>query len=117
YSAAVAPHQSHQTASFTLAPTSPELLAEIAATRQAQLRSTQGMRGALNKVGFSIGLSPAEKRIQDRRTRIRRQLTRNFQIAVISVKGGGGRTTTVASLGSTSAELRADRVVAVDANP
>ncbi|RMI29511.1 MinD/ParA family protein [Nocardia stercoris] len=106
-----------QSSLLNLAPTSPELLAEIAATKQAHLRSTQGMRGALNKVGFSLGLSPAERRIQDRRTRIRRQLTRNYQIAVISVKGGVGRTTTVAALGSTYAELRADRVVAVDANP
>lgn len=100
-----------------IALTSTELLAELAATRQAQLRSTVGMRGALNKVGFNLGLSPLEQRTELRRARIRRQLTSSYQIAVINVKGGVGRTTTVAALGSTFSELRPDRVVAIDANP
>ncbi|MEV3960099.1 AAA family ATPase [Nocardia sp. NPDC050193] len=96
---------------------SAELLAEIAAVRQAHLRSNKGMRGALNKVGFNLGLSPAEQRAENRRNRIRRQLTVPYQIAVVSVKGGVGRTTTTAGLGSTFAKLRPDRVVAIDANP
>lgn len=97
--------------------TSLDLLAEIAASRRAQLRSSSGMRGALNKVGFNLGLSPAEQRTEDRRGRIRRQLTSPYQIAVLSVKGGVGRTTVTATLGSTFASLRPDRVIAVDANP
>ncbi|MBF6175637.1 MinD/ParA family ATP-binding protein [Nocardia blacklockiae] len=97
--------------------TSMDLLAEIAATRRAHLRSTSGVRGALNKVGFNLGLSPAEQRTEERRGRIRRQLTATYQIAVVSVKGGVGRTTVTAALGSTFASLRPDRVVAVDANP
>ncbi|MGW1742645.1 AAA family ATPase [Nocardia sp. NPDC001965] len=96
---------------------SAELLAEIAAVRQAHLRSNKGVRGALNKVGFNLGLSPAEQQAENRRTRIRRQLTAPYQIAVVSVKGGVGRTTTAAGLGSTFAKLRPDRVVAIDANP
>ncbi|MGW4328278.1 AAA family ATPase [Nocardia sp. NPDC004573] len=94
-----------------------DLLADISAAKRAQLRSNSGMRGALNKVGFNLGLSPAEQRAEDRKTRIRRQLTTTYQIAVISVKGGVGRTTTAATLGSTFAGLRPDRVVAIDANP
>jgi MinD-like ATPase involved in chromosome partitioning or flagellar assembly len=94
-----------------------DLLADISAAKRAQLRSSSGMRGALNKVGFNLGLSPAEQRAEDRKTRIRRQLTTTYQIAVISVKGGVGRTTTAATLGSTFAGLRPDRVVAMDANP
>ncbi|MGK8520044.1 MinD/ParA family ATP-binding protein [Nocardia asteroides] len=94
-----------------------ELLADISAAKRAQLRSQSGVRGALNKVGFNLGLSPAEQRAEDRKTRIRRQLTTTYQIAVISVKGGVGRTTTAATLGSTFAGLRPDRVVAIDANP
>ncbi|MFC8529431.1 MinD/ParA family protein [Nocardia sp. NPDC057227] len=97
--------------------TSMDLLADIAAANRAKLRSTTGMRGALNKVGFKLGLSPAEQRIEERRARIRRQLTSTYQIAVVSVKGGVGRTTTAAALGSTFAALRPDRVVAIDANP
>ncbi|WP_327147997.1 MinD/ParA family ATP-binding protein [Nocardia sp. NBC_01329] len=96
---------------------SPELLADIAAVRQAHLQSSSGVRGALNKVGFSFGLSPIEQRAEDRRNRIRRPLTTPYQIAVVSVKGGVGRTTTAAALGSTFAKLRPDRVAAVDANP
>ncbi|MCC3315280.1 AAA family ATPase [Nocardia africana] len=97
--------------------TSAELLADIAAAHRAQLKSTSGVRGALNKVGFNLGLSPSEQRKQDRRGRIRRQLNSTYQIAVISVKGGVGRTTVTAALGSTFARLRPDRVVAIDANP
>ncbi|MBF6415237.1 AAA family ATPase [Nocardia cyriacigeorgica] len=97
--------------------TSIELLANISAANQAQLRSNSGVRGALNKVGFRLGLSPAEQRTEDRRSRIRRQLNNTYQIAMISVKGGVGRTTTTATLGSTFASLRPDRVVAIDANP
>ncbi|WP_338760380.1 MinD/ParA family protein [Nocardia vulneris] len=96
---------------------SADLLAEIAASRRAQLRSNTGVRGALNKVGFRLGLSPAEQRTENRRGRIRRQLTSSYQISVVSVKGGAGRTTAVAALGSTFAALRPDRVVAIDANP
>ncbi|WP_245718119.1 MinD/ParA family ATP-binding protein [Nocardia miyunensis] len=97
--------------------TSADLLADIAAARRAQLKSQSGMRGALNKVGFNLGLSPAEQRTEHRRGRIRRQLTSTYQIAVISVKGGVGRTTVTAALGSTFAVLRPDRVVAIDGNP
>ncbi|MQY23851.1 MinD/ParA family ATP-binding protein [Nocardia macrotermitis] len=97
--------------------TSADLLADIAAARRAQLKSQSGMRGALNKVGFNLGLSPAEQRTEERRGRIRRQLTSTYQIAVISVKGGVGRTTVTAALGSTFADLRPDRVVAIDGNP
>lgn len=96
---------------------SQDLLSQIAAMKQAKLRSNAGMRGALNKVGFNLGLSSAERRFEDRRARIRRQLSRTYQIAVLSVKGGVGRTTITAALGSTFAHLRPDRVVAVDANP
>ncbi|NNH73229.1 MinD/ParA family protein [Nocardia uniformis] len=87
------------------------------ATNRATLRAATGMRGALNKVGFKFGLSPAEQRAEDLRNRIRKQIPSTYQIAVISVKGGVGRTTTAAALGSTFASIRYDRVVAVDANP
>lgn len=39
------------------------------------------------------------------------------KIAVLSLKGGVGKTTVTAALGSTFASLRGDRVIAVDANP
>ncbi|CAN5864119.1 MinD/ParA family protein [soil metagenome] len=40
-----------------------------------------------------------------------------YRIAVLSLKGGVGKTTITATLGATFASIRGDRVVAVDANP
>jgi MinD-like ATPase involved in chromosome partitioning or flagellar assembly len=62
--------------------------------------------------------SPAEVR---RRELIGRACTPvatgHHRVAVLSLKGGVGKTTTVMGLGSTLASLRGDRVIAVDANP
>jgi MinD-like ATPase involved in chromosome partitioning or flagellar assembly len=41
----------------------------------------------------------------------------HHRVAILSLKGGVGKTTTVMGLGSTLASLRGDRVIAVDANP
>ncbi|MFC9897789.1 MinD/ParA family protein [Nocardia sp. NPDC127579] len=94
-----------------------DLFAQVTAAKRARLQSTSGVRGTLNKMGFRLGLSPEEIRTEERRVRIRRQLTATYQIAVMSVKGGVGRTTTAATLGSTFSSLRPDRVAAIDANP
>lgn len=41
----------------------------------------------------------------------------HHRVAVLSLKGGVGKTTTTVALGATLASLRGDRVLAVDANP
>jgi MinD-like ATPase involved in chromosome partitioning or flagellar assembly len=41
----------------------------------------------------------------------------HHRVAVLSLKGGVGKTTTTIGLGATLASLRGDRVIAVDANP
>jgi MinD-like ATPase involved in chromosome partitioning or flagellar assembly len=41
----------------------------------------------------------------------------HLRVAVLSLKGGVGKTTTVVGLGATLASFRGDRVIAVDANP
>ena len=46
-----------------------------------------------------------------------RPLAGCYQIALLSLKGGVGKTTITATLGATFASIRGDRVVAVDANP
>ena len=56
-------------------------------------------------------LSRLERRIAEPR------LTRCATIAVVSPKGGVGKTTTTALLGSLLAKVRRDRTVAVDTNP
>jgi MinD-like ATPase involved in chromosome partitioning or flagellar assembly len=45
------------------------------------------------------------------------RLTRCITVAVVSPKGGVGKTTTTALLGSLLADVRRDRIVAVDTNP
>jgi MinD-like ATPase involved in chromosome partitioning or flagellar assembly len=48
---------------------------------------------------------------------IRAPIVGDFRIAVLSIKGGVGKTTTTLGLGSILAMMRSDRVIAVDANP
>ena len=49
--------------------------------------------------------------------RIRQPIPGDYRIAVLSLKGGVGKTTTTVGLGSTFASLRGDCIIAVDANP
>jgi MinD-like ATPase involved in chromosome partitioning or flagellar assembly len=65
-----------------------------------------------------LGEPSAEMRRRDLINRIRTPVARgHHRIAVLSLKGGVGKTTTAVALGATFATLRGDRVVAVDANP
>ncbi|WP_345571423.1 AAA family ATPase [Nonomuraea rosea] len=62
--------------------------------------------------------SKAERHRHELIERIRRPVAAgHFRIAVMSLKGGVGKTTTTIGLGSTLAHQRGDRVIAVDANP
>jgi MinD-like ATPase involved in chromosome partitioning or flagellar assembly len=62
--------------------------------------------------------SAAELRRRDMVSRIRTPVAGgHHRVAVLSLKGGVGKTTTTVGLGATLASLRGDRVIAVDANP
>ena len=63
------------------------------------------------------GESPADVQRRDLIARVNQPLRGCYKIAMLSLKGGVGKTTVTTSLGSTFASLRGDRVVAVDANP
>ncbi len=63
------------------------------------------------------GESPADVRQRDLIARVNQPLRGCYKIAMLSLKGGVGKTTVTTTLGSTFASLRGDRVVAVDANP
>jgi MinD-like ATPase involved in chromosome partitioning or flagellar assembly len=80
-----------------------------------------GWRRGLNLVTgglLRLGESTADMRRRDLISRIRTPVAGgHHRIAVLSLKGGVGKTTTTAALGATFATLRGDRVVAVDANP
>jgi MinD-like ATPase involved in chromosome partitioning or flagellar assembly len=65
-----------------------------------------------------FGKSAAVMRHRDLISRIRTPVAGgHHRIAVLSLKGGVGKTTTVVGLGATLAAFRGDRVIALDANP
>jgi MinD-like ATPase involved in chromosome partitioning or flagellar assembly len=66
---------------------------------------------------INVGESPRVTRYNDLVVQANRPLRGCYRIAVVSLKGGVGKTTITACLGATFASIRGDRVVAVDANP
>ena len=79
----------------------------------------RGWRAALHKATFglvNLGPSPEERRLAGLEAAIRGPLRGHFKVGVMG-KGGVGKTTVSASIGSVLAELRQDdRVIAVDAD-
>ncbi|WP_414639093.1 MinD/ParA family ATP-binding protein [Actinophytocola sp.] len=66
---------------------------------------------------INVGESPDETHRRELIGRVNQPLRGCYKIAMLSLKGGVGKTTTTTTLGSTFASLRGDRVIAVDANP
>jgi MinD-like ATPase involved in chromosome partitioning or flagellar assembly len=66
---------------------------------------------------INLGEGPRAARHNNLVASINRPLRGSYRIALLSLKGGVGKTTIAATLGSTFAAVRGDRVVAVDANP
>lgn len=66
---------------------------------------------------INLGESPRAARQNNLVAQVNRPLRGSYRVAVISLKGGVGKTTIAATLGATFAQIRGDRVVAVDANP
>ncbi|WP_231983541.1 MinD/ParA family protein [Mycobacterium sp. E2733] len=64
--------------------------------------------------GVDLGPGKDEQYKEDLRKRIRAVVGGAFPIAVLNLKGGVGKTTVVEALGSTFADVRHDRVIAVD---
>jgi MinD-like ATPase involved in chromosome partitioning or flagellar assembly len=65
-----------------------------------------------------VGESSASLRRRDLVNRIRTPVAGgHHRVAVLSLKGGVGKTTVTVGLGATLASLRGDRVIAVDGNP
>ena len=72
-----------------------------------------GMTGGYINPGDSARNARADELLQ----RIQTPLRGDYRIAVMSLKGGVGKTTTTVTLGGVFASLRGDRVIAIDANP
>ncbi|GAB2513650.1 nucleotide-binding protein [Nocardiopsis aegyptia] len=80
-----------------------------------------GWRRAVHAATLGL-VNPGESaRVLHRRELVARASTPvasgHHRVAVLSLKGGVGKTTTTVALGATLASLRGDRVLAVDANP
>jgi MinD-like ATPase involved in chromosome partitioning or flagellar assembly len=81
---------------------------------------SSGWRKSLHSItggALNLGESPADLRRRELIARINQPLRGCYKIAMLSLKGGVGKTTTTTTLGSTFSSLRGDRVIAVDANP
>lgn len=66
---------------------------------------------------FKLGGKKEEVERQRKLDLIRTPVLSCYRIAVISLKGGVGKTTTTTALGSTLATERQDKILAIDANP
>lgn len=66
---------------------------------------------------FKLGGKKEEAERQRKLNLIRTPVLSCYRIAVISLKGGVGKTTTTTALGSTLATERQDKILAIDANP
>lgn len=81
----------------------------------------EGWRRAVYRGSGGLIRAPESAAEQRRRQLVARARTPvaggHHRVAVLSLKGGVGKTTTTVGLGATLASLRGDRVIAVDANP
>ncbi len=88
--------------------------------RKAEPVARTGWRKTVRTASGGL-LKPAPGKSESHRMelleRVRTPLRGCHRIAVISLKGGVGKTTTTTALGATLAWNRGDRVIAVDANP
>jgi MinD-like ATPase involved in chromosome partitioning or flagellar assembly len=84
----------------------------------AKMVSRRGWRRwvhTLTRINF--GLSRDEKYELDLYTRVRRNIRGSYEIGVLGLKGGVGKTAVTVALGSVFAQLRGDRILALDADP
>lgn len=91
---------------------------DLGLVRRVRPLPQSGWRKVVHRV---TGLNPKESEQENTRqqlvARVSQPVRGDYSIAVLSMKGGVGKTTTTVGLGSTFAAIRGDRVIAVDANP
>lgn len=88
--------------------------------REQKPRPVGGFRGALYNLtggGLNLGPSARQREEDELARRISRQLQGSYNTAVLSLKGGIGKTSTTVGVGLTLAEYRGDPPCAIDANP
>ncbi len=104
----------------TVSPTPYPDLSTTSLLRQAKPAPSSGWRRLLYAVSgglINVGESPKDAHRKNLIAHVNQPLSGCYRIALLSLKGGVGKTTITATLGSTFASIRGDRVIAVDANP
>lgn len=95
-------------------------LSTVALLGQRKRPPSDGWRKWVYLASFkSINLGEGPKAIRRNAlvAQVQQPLRGCYRIALLSLKGGVGKTTITATLGATLASVRGDRVIAVDANP
>lgn len=95
-------------------------LSTSALLRQVKPPPSGGWRRLLYTLSaktINLGESPKTNHLNSLVAHVNQPLQGCYRIALLSLKGGVGKTTITATLGATFASIRGDRVVAVDANP
>jgi MinD-like ATPase involved in chromosome partitioning or flagellar assembly len=93
---------------------------ELGLIRQSRRAPQQGWRRLIHRASAGV-INPGEsereiiqKALVDR---VNQPIRGDYSIAVLSMKGGVGKTAVTVGIGITCASLRGDRVIALDANP
>jgi MinD-like ATPase involved in chromosome partitioning or flagellar assembly len=95
-------------------------LSTVALLGKPKRAPSEGWRKWLYLASFkmiNVGESPKVNHRNSLTAQVQQPLRDCYRIALLSLKGGVGKTTITATLGATFASIRGDRVVAVDANP
>jgi MinD-like ATPase involved in chromosome partitioning or flagellar assembly len=88
--------------------------------KEQKPRPVGGFRGAIYALtggAWNLGPSAKQRDEDELGRRISRQLQGSYNTAVLSLKGGIGKTSTTVGVGLTLAEFRGDAPCAIDANP
>ena len=112
----------NQPTPFTSAPpNTPEPLeptdGELGLIRSRPAPQTGWRRAVHKATGFNPGVSNREAGLLTLIERVNQPVRGPLTLAVLSQKGGVGKTTITVGLGATLAAMRGDRAIAVDANP
>lgn len=95
-----------------------DALSHVGVKSAVKMPSQRGWRHVLYLLTrINLGLSPDEVYEMDLHARIRRNARDSYQIGVLGLKGGVGKTAVTVALGSTLARVRGDRILAIDADP
>ncbi|WP_240719939.1 MinD/ParA family protein [Pseudarthrobacter sp. NamB4] len=88
--------------------------------KEQKPRPVGGVRGviySMTRGAWNLGPGPKQRQEEELARRISRQLQGSYNTAVLSLKGGIGKTSTTVGVGLTLAEYRGDAPCAIDANP